>query len=244
MNTLPYAALPLSAGGAPVPGVSMVPHPPYPTGVSPTITQYPAAPAFWPGTHGYPGSQPWAAAPQGTYRLTPSQGPASMGAPGVSLTPVQSITPPAPPGGPHPLLQPPGLPVPQGFPNPFDIQQVTVSPAAQPGPLPPGSTAVTGPRGYHPGLGYLGTPPPFWVHLAWQLIQSPEVRKAVGDQLETLLKDELQNRTLSVAVGLLLERELQDAFRALVGGILEKSRFLELFGSRLKTALTAAGMLA
>jgi len=172
-----------------------------------------------------------------------------MGVPGVSVPPLQPVSPPAAPGGPHPLLKPPhlpvpNLPVPEGFPNPFAVKQIAVTPPPEPVALPPGSTAVTGPMGYHPGLGYLGSPPPFWMHLAWQLIQSPEVRKMVGDSLEALLRDELQHKTLSVAVGLLLEQELQEAFRSLTGGLLERSRFLEMFSERLKTALASAGALS
>lgn len=250
MHPFPYAAVPLSAGGAPVPGVPMVPNPLHPWGVAPSVTQYPAPPVGWPASmYTYVLPQPPLPGPEPTYPRSAAPAAAGMGVPAVSVTPLQPVSAPAAPGGPHPLLKPPhlpvpNLPVPEGFPNPFAVKQIAVTPQAEPAPLPPGSTAVTGPMGYHPGLGYFGSPPPFWMHLAWQLIQSPEVRKMVGDSLEALLKDELRHKTLSLAVGLLLEQELQEAFRSLTGGLLERSRFLELFGQRLQTALAASGMLS
>lgn len=253
MHTFPHAAVPFSAVGHPVPAVPvvpMVPHPPHPWGVSPNITQYPTPPVGWPASV-YTYFLPQAPVPGPEPAYPKAAGPAApnTGVPGISIAPFEPVPLPAAPGGPHPLprlphLPVPNLPVPEGFPNPFAVKQITIAPQPEPAPLPPGSTTVTGPMGYHPGLGYLGSPPPFWMHLAWQLIQSPEVRKMVGESLEALLRDELQHKTLSVAVGLLLEKELQEAFRSLTGGLLEQSRFLELFSQRLKTALASSGMLS
>jgi len=262
--SVPYAALPLSAGGVPVAGVPMVPTPVPPQGVFPSVTQSPAAsPGWWTGRYSYPQLQPYVAGPQGTYAgVVPAgastqgttapasapggnaQGTGSTGVAGVTMTAVQHVNPPAPAGGPHPLPPPPQLPVPQGFPNPFEVKQVMVGPPATTGPLPPGSSAVTGPMGYHPGLGSFAGASPFWLHLAWQLIQSPEVRRALGKQVEKLLTDELRHKTLSLAVGCLLEREVQEAFRSLAAGVLQQSRFLDLFAQRLKSALASSGLIS
>lgn len=179
MQGFPQAASPLSAGGAPIPGIAHVGGLSYPGGVTPNLTQYPTAPmsgypaqafpaqqmppmpyqttGFSP-TATYPGAG--AAVPGGQaplYSQVPGPatlGPAPMagapgGVPGVSMAPLSGVQPPAGPGGPHPLPGMPQVPLPQGFPNPFALQQLQ-------GQAPGGVTTVTGPQGYLPGIGHFG----------------------------------------------------------------------------------------
>jgi hypothetical protein len=115
-----------------VPPVAPVVSPSYPSGVRPDLTHYPTPPLM--------GFNP---------RMIGSQ-PQVGGVPGVYMAPV---TPAAAPGGPHPLPSVPVPPFPHGFPNPFAIQALQVLPE-QPLPQRPGTMTVTGPLGYHPGLGY------------------------------------------------------------------------------------------
>lgn len=85
----------------------------------------------------------------------------TSGVAGVGINPVTAVTPPAATGGPHPLPSLPSLPLPQGFPNPFELQHLGQHGETSSGsqaPFSPGSTTVTGPRGYLPGLGYFGPP--------------------------------------------------------------------------------------
>lgn len=152
------------------PGVPQVPGPAIPGGVAPNLTQYPAAPytgypppgfppppqsGTYPGYFRVPGPSALGPAPGG-----PGDQTGTAGVGGVSMAPVSTVAPPAGPGGPHPLPGMPQVPLPQGFPNPFSLQQLTQAPPPPPQlqQAPQGQTTVTGPMGYHPGLGYF-TPP-------------------------------------------------------------------------------------
>ncbi|HWI53807.1 MAG TPA: hypothetical protein VNT01_16840 [Symbiobacteriaceae bacterium] len=149
------------------PGVPQVPGPAMPGGVAPNLTQYPAAPYTGYAPQGFPpppqsGTYPGYFRVPGPSALGPAPGApgdqtAVGGVGGVSMAPISTVAPPAGPGGPHPLPGMPQVPLPQGFPNPFSLQQVTQAPPPQQ-QAPPGQTTVTGPMGYHPGLGFF-TPP-------------------------------------------------------------------------------------
>lgn len=148
--------------------VPVVPSPAVPGGVAPNLTQYPAAPFTGYPPPGFP--QPAQSTYPGYFRvpgpqaLGPQPGGAAApagagGVAGVSMAPVGTVVPPASPGGPHPLPSLPQVPLPQGFPNPFSLQQVTqAAPDASQAQQGPGTTTVTGPMGYHPGLGYFPQP--------------------------------------------------------------------------------------
>lgn len=267
------------AAGTPTQGVPQVPAPGFPPGVAPSITQMPAAPMTgFPPIFRTPG--PTALGPAPTGQTGPQ-----IGVPGVAMAPVNGLTPPAATGGPHPLPGLPTVPLPQGFPNPFTVQQVVPQNQA-PSTLPqaPGTTTVTGPAGYMPGLGYFGAPAPtsfpvlpgaipqgqaapapgpaplapapaaaspappppqaaqphpFWVNLAWQLLQTPAVAEALGEQFRPLVEGDERQRTLQAAVACLAGQELQTAFRALTSGQLLQTRFTELFAESLKAMLQA-----
>lgn len=228
-GALPYA-------GAPVPGVTRMPGP---ATLGPTSTG--AAPS------------------------------APGGVSGVSMAPISGVAPPVTTGGPHPLPSLPQMPLPQGFPNPFAVQQMGLTPNQAPQQLLPGSTATTGPQGYLPGLGYFGSPAPtafpmlpgghqtaaqpiqpqapaaaqvspFWLQLAWQLLQTPAVKTALGDHFTALVNGDDRARTLQVAANCLVGAEMQNAFGALTSGALDQSRFTEQFAQSLKTALPSAGL--
>jgi len=126
--------------------------PPLPQGHPPTYP--PALPVAQP----FPGPPPvrptFGPAVLGTGAV---QGSPTTGVPGVVMSPVATVPPAPVPGGPHPLPSLPPCPVPQGFPNPFAVVAVPPwAPAAAPPPLAPGTTTVTGPRGYLPGIGDFG----------------------------------------------------------------------------------------
>lgn|GEM_PF-1738906 len=294
-----------------------VPQPAHPANVSPGLTQYPT-----PGVAGYPPS-PWATSPSLGYPMgqasaapPPQQaqpfmrvpGPSALGAPplnplgavgnagGVSLAPVSGVGAPPASGGPHPLPSMPQVPLPQGFPNPFAVQGVPQQTQAQ-APVPPqqqpGTTTVTGPQGYMPGLGYFGTPPtppatalpalpatgaatfhphgqgfagsppmpqampqqvpqgprqgtpqgeaqnsPFWFQLAWQLVQTPAVREALGDRHQALVEGDERLRTLHAATSCLSSPDLQAAFKALTSGQMQQQRFTELFAGALRAVVS------
>ncbi len=159
MQGNPFAAVPMSAGGAPVAGVAPPSRPP---GVAPSLTQTPAPP---PGTYP-PSPNPFApnvyqTPGPATLGSAPPMGGAPGGVAGVSMAQVPGVTPPAGNGGPHALPNLPQMPLPQGFPNPFQVQALQPGPASAPGavpPLQPGTVTTTGPQGYMPGIGYVGSP--------------------------------------------------------------------------------------
>jgi hypothetical protein len=394
VQSFPYAAGPMSAGGAAVPGIPSVGGLNYPPGVNPSLTQYPTAPPAGYPQPGFPAQAPYMM-PQGgppapgTYQgypapsapaVTRMPGPAMLGpspmggtapgtggVPGVSMGPVSGVSPPAATGGPHALPGLPQMPLPQGFPNPFEVRGLGPGGPqgqAQTPPMPaPGVQSMTGPQGYLPGLGYFGQPSgqgqpgypgpapaqlpayggppqvpampgrmpmppgapffpqqqapqgypqapqgypqapqgylqspqgypqapqgyppppqgypqapqgypqppqgfpfppqpvaqpaaqppaqtasqgiahPFWLQLAWQLIQAPAVKAALGDHLDSLLKEDSRPRTLQVAAAALAGGDMQSAFRAMTGGQMEQTRFTELFADKLKAALSGA----
>lgn len=197
------------------------------------------------------------------------------GVAGVGIHPVTALVPPVATGGPHPLPALPACPLPQGFPNPFDLQNLGRGAGVEgggQGPGRPGTTTVTGPQGYLPGLGYFGSngpqsglpgpqsaparppaqraqaapqaspPSPFWPALAWQLVNTPAVRSALGGRLATLMEGDARLRTIQVATALLLSPDLQNAFRAVSSGSLQQTPFTALFADRLRGALEAAGL--
>jgi len=86
-------------------------------------------------------------------------------------------------------------------------------------------------------------PNPFWVNLAWQLMQTPAVRQRLGSRADPLVTGDERLRTLGVALSSLAGPEVQEAFRALTAGTMDQARFIETFAERLKAALGAAGML-
>jgi hypothetical protein len=125
-------------------------------------------------------------------------------------------------------------------------QQAQFFPPQQAGPQGPPQVALPAPAmppamGAQ-GQGNPGQPHPFWMHLAWQLVQTPAVRGALGEQLDALLRDDRRTRTLSLAASTLAGPELQSAFRAMTGGSFQQTRFTELFAERLKGALRSAGV--
>ncbi|MFZ5814080.1 MAG: hypothetical protein ACOY93_02080 [Bacillota bacterium] len=246
---------------------------------------YPAGPGTYAGG-GLPNGGPPPIAPMpGPTSLGPGavQGSMGTGVAGVGINPVSAVTPPAASGGPHPLPSIPPAPLPQGFPNPFELQQISPQAADAGQPLSPGTTRVTGPRGYLPGLGHFGTPgqggqpalpgplggrmpqlpqlpqgtppggpaagaqarpqpSPFWLALAWQLVNTDTTRAALGERIRRLMEGSDRMRTLQVATSLLLSPEMQNAFNALSSGALQQAPFAALFAERLRGALDAAGL--
>jgi hypothetical protein len=180
MQQIPFGhSTPLGAA-LPVAGV---PGPQRPAGVYPTLPQalpgrFPAyhqpVPFYGAPTYGVPHPQahlerpPVIAGPGALGVPAPAARGAAGGIPGVAMAPVVQVAPPAATGGPHPLPSMPEFPVPQGFPNPFQAQQLAAqpgAPAAPPSQVPapiaggaPGVVTVTGPMGYHPGLGHIAPP--------------------------------------------------------------------------------------
>lgn len=86
-------------------------------------------------------------------------------------------------------------------------------------------------------------PNPFWLQLAWQLVQTPAVRQVLGDSAQLLVESEDRMRALQVAASALATPELQAAFKALTSGQMEQTRFTELFANRLRQAFQSAGLL-
>ncbi|HWI64218.1 MAG TPA: hypothetical protein VNT75_20460 [Symbiobacteriaceae bacterium] len=269
--------------------VPQVPSPNMPGGVTPNLTQYPAAPFTGYPPPGFP-QPPQGATYQPYFRVPGPQtlgpapgGPAAPGGTGgvagVAMAPITAVAPPPGPGGPHPLLPLPQAPLPQGFPNPFSLQQVAQAPPQEAPPQQPGVTTVTGPMGQMPGLGYFPPPPnsfptlpgfaapqpqqqapapqapptaqpqppagpnPFWLQLAWQLVQTPPVKQVLGDSFQVLLESEDRMRALQICAGCLTAGDMQAAFKALTAGQLEQARFTEMFAQSVRHALASAGLL-
>lgn len=271
MQVYPYAGAPMSAGGQPVPGVAHVAAPPVPSYPTTSINQQPRAPyyrhpaqvAFPPPA--IPGTQVPFTPPTPTTAHVP--GPAALGAQpplgtpsavsgiaGVSMAPVANVQPAAASGGPHPLPTLPELPLPQGFPNPFAILELQMNPTGAPAGPPqhatPGTTTVTGPQGYLPGLGYFGTPTapapgphPFWLQVGWYLLQRPEVKEAIESWLPSALQEPNLQRTLHAAGLCLSDPKMQQALESLSSGTIDQNRFIELFSDHLKNLLQFTGIL-
>jgi hypothetical protein len=83
-------------------------------------------------------------------------------------------------------------------------------------------------------------PGPFWLHLGWQLLQTPAVRAALGDLFDQLVYGENRLATVKAAAGALTNHELQLAFQRVTAGEMEQSAFTQLFALRLKEALGRA----
>jgi hypothetical protein len=106
--------------------------------------------------------------------------------------------------------------------------QLQAPPPQQTAPPPP-APAAAGPN-------------PFWLQLAWQLVQTPAVKAALGDRFQGLLESEDRMRTLQIAAACLTGPDLQNAFKALTAGNLDQSRFTELFAEQVQRALQSAGL--
>jgi hypothetical protein len=78
---------------------------------------------------------------------------------------------------------------------------------------------------------------PFWLQLAWQLVQTPAVRNALAKDWERLVTGVDRARTLQNAVALLNTQESQQAFKSLTNGSLDQQSFTEGFASALRKAL-------
>jgi hypothetical protein len=83
-------------------------------------------------------------------------------------------------------------------------------------------------------------PNPFWVQLAWQLVQTPAVKQALGDRFAELVEGKARLATLQAGARALQAPDLQNAFRALTTGGLDQNRFTGLFAEALVKALDAA----
>lgn len=125
------------------------------------------------------------------------------------------------PGMPQSL--PPGMP--QGVPQ-------AAAQATQPQP---GQATQPGAQNRHQSS-------PFWMALAWQLVNTPAARSALGDRLKRLMEGNDRMRTIQVATALLLSPDMQNAFRALSTGAMQQTPFTALFAQRLGGALDAAGL--
>lgn len=235
---------PAAMAGAPggVPGVSMAPI----TGVMPPVTTggphpLPGMPQV-PLPQGFPNpfnvsqvpANPAAAAPTPLPGMTTVTGPAGylpgigyFGQPGASGQPML----PGPMGGalPNPAALAASIPqMNQAAPPPAQ-QQFQPAPQAQAPVMPPRPQGGPAPN-------------PFWLHLAWQLVQSPAVQNALGDAFKELVEGEKRVRTLHLASEALAGPELQNAFKQLTAGALSHIHFTELFADALKAALTAAAV--
>lgn len=85
-----------------------------------------------------------------------------------------------------------------------------------------------------------GSPNPLWLQLAWQLVQAPQVKSALGDRFTDLLEGGERMRFLTAAAGCLAGQELQAAFKALTTGGLDQTRFIDLFAQQLHRLLEPA----
>jgi hypothetical protein len=82
-----------------------------------------------------------------------------------------------------------------------------------------------------------GEPGPFWLHLGWQLLQTPAVRAAFGSLFDELVRGNDRLRTIQTAAKALTSPELQQAFRAVTAGQMEQGAFTQLFADRLNAAM-------
>jgi hypothetical protein len=82
-------------------------------------------------------------------------------------------------------------------------------------------------------------PGPFWLHLGWQLLQTPAVRAAFGSLFDELVRGHDRIRTIQTAAKALTSPELQEAFRAVTAGQMEQGAFTQLFADRLHAALNS-----
>ncbi|HYG59146.1 MAG TPA: hypothetical protein VD902_13885 [Symbiobacteriaceae bacterium] len=119
-------------------------------------------------------------------------------------------------------------------PTAFPVLPGTIQGLAPQAP-PPGAPRAPGPAQQGPN--------PFWLQLAWQLVQTPAVRQVLGDSAQLLVESEDRMRALQMAASILAGPELQAAFKALTSGQMEQTRFTELFAHQLRQAFHAAGLL-
>lgn len=136
MQGFPQAASPLSADGAPIPGVAHVGGPAYPGGVTPNLTQYPTAPMTGFPPQGFPAQQMAPMPYQPTTGVAPSATYPGAGAaiPG-GQAPLYSQVPGPATLGPAPMAGAPG-----GVPGVSMAPVSSMQPPASPGgphPLPP-----------------------------------------------------------------------------------------------------------
>jgi hypothetical protein len=165
--------------------------------------------------------------PQGYF---PGIGWVGGGGPGSAGT----APPAAFPGGAPPAAFP-APPFPAGaLPAAFYPPQAGAPPGAPPAGNPApvaaaGLTAAHEPASTRPG--------PFWLHLAWQLLQTSSVRDALGDLFDSLVRGPDRLETVQAAAGALTSSELQSAFQQVTNGQLDQSAFIRLFADRLKESV-------
>lgn len=83
----------------------------------------------------------------------------------------------------------------------------------------------------------------FWHHLAWQLLQAPAVKAALGGQADALTEGPDRLKVLECGIGCLRGNDLQQAFRDLTSGRMEQQGFISAFANRLADTLRGAGVL-
>jgi hypothetical protein len=200
--------------------------PPQPAPQAPGVVQVTGPAGYLPGL-GYFGSP---AAPGQPYLPGPAAG---TPAPPVQAAVDALLAAPSYQGQPGPASPPP----PTAFP--------VLPGSMQAGPLPPPVTQPVTPPApqyapqFAPQVAPQAAPPPnpFWLQLAWQLMQTPAVRTALGDRYEQLTEGEERLRFLQTAAACLAGQELQGAFKALTTGGLDQTRFTTLFADHLVRAL-------
>ncbi len=85
---------------------------------------------------------------------------------------------------------------------------------------------------------------PFWMALAWQLLQTPAARDAMGDGLQRLMAGADRVRAIQAGAALLLTPEMQSAFKSVSNGQTQQAPFTHLFAARVQPALQRVGLLA
>jgi hypothetical protein len=136
-------------------------------------------------------------------------------------------------------------PAPPGFPQPAPAAAFH-QPAAAPGFFPQGPQPQPQPQGAAPPPpGPAQQPPaqpnPFWLQLAWQLVQTPAVKQRLADRHPVFVEGEDRMKTLQLAASLLAGPELQQALRAMTTGSLDQNRFTGLFADALTRSLDGLG---
>jgi hypothetical protein len=190
-----------------------------PPGQGPGVVTVTGPAGYLPGL-GYFGNQPAPGQP-------PIPGPAA-GSPPAPVQEAASYLGAAPPPTAFPVL-PGAIPqqAAQALPQPAPFPQQAAQALPQPAPFQPQAPAPQQPA----------PPNPFWLQLAWQLIQTPPVRSALGDRFQQLTEGEDRFRFLSAAAACLAGPDLQAAFKAMTAGSLDQSRFITLFADHLVRAL-------
>jgi hypothetical protein len=84
-------------------------------------------------------------------------------------------------------------------------------------------------------------PNPFWLQLAWQLVQTPAVKSVLGDRADRFVEGEGRLPALQIAASCLAGPELQQALKGMTSGGLDQNRFIALFAEVLARALDTQG---